>query len=112
MQAARGARLDARRLQSFAYAVNTQRALEHLFRRRIELRNIERTSTHAISAANAILLLKIHNAVGVLHDRAIRRTRRQAPRIGAVHALILAHQQRDAAVFALVLVELDQIPVP
>src|SRR6202034_4086288 len=38
-------------------------------------------------------------------------TRREASRIGAVHALILAHQQLHRAVFALVLVELDQAPV-
>ncbi len=28
-----------------------------------------------------------------------------------MHALVFAHKQRDAAVFALVLVELDQVPV-
>jgi len=46
-----------------------------------------------------------------LHDRAIGGTSLEATRIGAVHALIFAHQQRDAAICALVLVELDQVPV-
>ena len=54
--------------------------------------------------------LKVDDAVGILHDRAVRRTRLQASGIGAVHALILAHQPLDRPVFALVLVELDQIP--
>src|SRR5262249_25613557 len=39
------------------------------------------------------------------------RTRAQASRIGAVHALILAHQPSERAVGELVLVEADQIVV-
>src|ERR1039458_5616559 len=111
VQTAGGARLDARWFQSLAHPVHTQRALEHLLGLRIELGNIEGAAADAISAANTILLLKIDNAVGVLHDRAVGGTSRQTAGIGAVHALVFAHQQRDAAVFTLVLVELDQIPV-
>ena len=111
VETAGGAGLDASRLQSLAHPVNAQRALEHLLGRGIELGNIERTSADTIAAANAILLLKINDAIGVLHDRAIGGTRLQASRIGAVHALVFAHEQRDAAVFALVLVELDEVPV-
>src|SRR5208283_1698682 len=111
VEAAGRTRLDASWLQSLAHPVHAQRALEHLFGSRIELGNIERASTYAVSAANAILLLKVHDAVGVLHNRAIGGTGRQTAGIGAVHALIFAHEQRDAAIFAFVLVELDQIPV-
>src|SRR4029077_2638587 len=64
-----------------------------------------------IAAANTILLLKIDDAICILHDRAVRGTGCQTARVSAVHALIFAHQQRDAAVFPLVLIELDQVPV-
>src|SRR5262249_50959676 len=69
------------------------------------------TSAHAIAAADTVLLLKIDDAVAVLHNGAIGRTGRQAPRISAVHALVFAHEQHQRTVFALVLVELDQVPV-
>src|SRR5260370_42095326 len=111
MQAAGRAGLNACRFQSLAHPVHTKRALEHLLGGGIEFGNIEWTAADAISAANAILLLKIHDAVRILHDRAIRGASRQAAPISTVHALIFAHQQCDAAVFALVLVELDQVPV-
>src|SRR5258706_1983667 len=59
VQAAGGTRLDARRLEPLTYAIDAQRAFEHLLGRGIELRNIERASANAITAANAILLLEI-----------------------------------------------------
>ena len=111
MQAARRARLDASRLEAYRHAVIAQRALENFARRRTEFWNIERTARHAIAAADAVRFLEINDSVGILHDGAIRRASRQAARIFAVHALIFAHQQHHAAVFALVLVELDQVPV-
>ncbi len=76
-----------------------------------EFRNVERAAGHAISAADAIRLLEIDDAVGILNDGGVRRTSREAARIGAVHALVFAHQQHHAAVGALVFVELDQVPV-
>ena len=66
---------------------------------------------HAIAATDAVRFLEIDDSVGILHDGCVRRTRRQAARIFAVHALVFAHQQHHAAVFALVFVELDQVPV-
>ena len=77
----------------------------------IELGNVERAAGDAISAADAVLLLEIDDAVGVLHDGAVGGAGAQAAGIGAVHALILAHQPHQRAVFALMLVELDQVPV-
>ena len=111
MQAARGARLDASRFETHRYAVVAQRALENFARLRAEFRNVERAAGHAVAATDAIRFLEIDDAVGVLHDGRVRRTRRQAARIFAVHALVFAHQQHHAAVFALVFVELDQVPV-
>src|SRR5579864_272848 len=101
---------DARRLQSLSNAVRAQRALVYLLRRWIELRNIEWASRDAELAADAILLLEIDDAVRVLHYRTIGRTRAQAAGIGAVHALILAHEPLYGTVFARMFVELDQVP--
>ena len=109
-QAAGRTSLDARRFQTLADAIGTERALVNLLRHRIEARNIERAARDAILATNAIFLVKVDNTVGILHDRAVRRARVQAPRIGAMHALVLAHQPLNRPVGILVLVELDQIP--
>src|SRR5215475_6708555 len=111
MQTSRRARLDACRLQSFIHAIGTQRALEHFLRAGVELRNIEGASAYAVAAANTVRLLKVDDAIGILNDRPIRRTSFQATGIGAVHALILAHEQHGAAIVALVLIELDKVPV-
>jgi hypothetical protein len=46
-----------------------------------------------------------------LDDGTIGRTRRQTTRLGAVHALVFAHQPHKRAVFPLVLVKQDQVPV-
>ncbi len=78
---------------------------------RTEFRNIEWAARHAVAATDAVGFLEIHDSVGVLNDGGVCRARRQAAGIFAVHALVFAHQQHHAAVFALVLVELDQVPV-
>src|SRR5258706_13917919 len=57
MQAASGARLDARGFEPLAPAIIAERALENLARRRTEIRNIERASGHALSASNAVPFL-------------------------------------------------------
>src|SRR5262249_1408709 len=111
MKASRRARFDAGRLEPYVDAVRTERALEDFLRFRIELRDVERAAGQAILAADAILLMKIDDTVGVLHDGAVGGARAQASRIGAVHALILAHQPSERAVGKLVLVEADQVVI-
>ena len=111
MQAAGGTRFDAGRLQARAHAIRTQRTLVNLLGFVVELRNIERATGHAILAADAVFLLEIDDAVGVLHDGAVGRTRQQATWIGAVHALVLAHQPTEVAIAVHVLVEADQVVV-
>src|SRR6266851_1799814 len=111
VQAPRGARLDACRFQPFAHAIRAQRALEHAIGLRVHLWNVERASRNAVAAADAVGLLEIDDAICVLHDGPVRGTGRQAPGLRAVHALVLAHQPHQRAVFALVLVEKDQVPV-
>ena len=111
MQAAGGAGLDAGWFQPHRHAVIAQRALENFARGRIEFRNVERATGHAIAATDAIGFLEIDDAVGVLDDGGVGGAGREAARVGAVHALVFAHEQHHAAVGALVLVELDQVPV-
>src|SRR5215470_1807501 len=86
VQASSRTRLDARGLQSFIHPIRAQRAFEHLFRAGIEFGNVERTSAYAIAAANAVRLLKVDDAIGVLNDGPVRWTSFQATGIGAMHA--------------------------
>src|SRR6185503_11530606 len=86
VQAAGGARLDARRLEPLGDAVRAERALEHLARGGAELRDVERAAGDAIAATDALVLLEVHDAVGILHDGAVRRAGREAAGVLAVHA--------------------------
>src|SRR5260221_7034515 len=92
VQAACRARLDARRFKSLIDAIVAQSALVNALGLLIKLGNIEWTAGDAISAADAFLLLKIHDAVRILHDGAVGRARLQTSRLRAVLALSLAHQ--------------------
>src|SRR5260370_647345 len=91
MQAPCGARFDACRLQPFAHAVRTQRAFINSFGRRIEFWDVERASGDAVAAADAVGLLEIDDAIGVLHNGPVRGPRRQTSRLCTMHALILSH---------------------
>src|SRR5207244_1019219 len=97
VQTARRAGLDARGLQPFANAIRAKSALENAMRLRVHFRNVKGAPGDAVAAADAIGLLEINDAVGVLHDGTVRGTRRQASGLRAMHALVLAHQphQRD-----------------
>src|SRR5436190_2186353 len=110
LEAACRTRLDARRLEPLSDAIGAERALVHLLRQAVELRDVERTTRDAVLAPDAVLLLEIDDAIGVLDDGAVGGTGAKAARIFAVHALILAHEPLERSVRALVLVELDEIP--
>ena len=103
--------LDAGRLEPLADAVGAQRALVDLLGQRVELRDGERASRHAVLAADAILLLEVDDAVRVLDERARRGARAQAgharraaserfrllPRVAAAgHVRECSHQLREA----------------
>ena len=109
LQATRGTCLDTRRLQSYCDAIHAHRALVDAARLLGELRHVERASGHAVPAADALVLLKVDDAVGVLDDGAGRRAGDEATRLGAVHALVFAHQPVEA-VLGFVLAEADQVP--
>src|SRR5205807_983299 len=99
MQAARGTGLDAGRLQPGAHAVRAQSTLVDFFGGCIELGNVEGAAGNAVLAADAVGLVEVHNAVLVLHNRALCGAGGQASGIFAVHALVFAHQPTDGAVF-------------
>src|SRR5258706_5490941 len=111
VQTARRTRLDARRFEPLTHAIGAQGALENAIVLRIHLRNVEGASRDAIAAADAIGLLEIDDAIGILHDGAVRGTRSEAARLRTVHALVFAHQPHESAVFAFVFVEEDQVPI-
>src|SRR6266403_2763028 len=102
--------LDACRFETLANAVGAECALVNALSLGIEARNIKGTPGHAEFAADAVFLVKVDDAVGVLHDGPVGWTSRQAARVGAVHALILAHEPLDRAIRILVLIELDEVP--
>src|SRR5664280_3024089 len=111
MQTPSGTCLDARRLQPCSHSVRTQCALVYLFCLGIELWNVEGTARDTELTTNTVLLLEVDDAVGVLHNGAIGRAGTQTSRIFAVHALVLAHEPREAAIVVLVFVELYEVPV-
>src|ERR1041384_417949 len=92
-------------------SIGAQRTLEDFLGRRVEFRNVERAARNTVLTADTVLLIEVDDAVGVLNNRAVSGTRAQAARIGAVHALVLAHEPHQGSVFTFVLVELDQVPV-
>src|SRR5438046_6055902 len=77
VQASRRTRFDACRFEPFAHAVRAQRALEDTIGLGVHFWNVERASRDAVAAANTVGLLKIDDAVGVLHDSPVRGTCRQ-----------------------------------
>src|ERR1700756_5640268 len=95
LQASRWTCLDTSGLEASSDAVGAQRALVNFLCRRIEFGNVIGASRDAKLAADAVFLLEVDDTVGVLHDRAVRRTSAEATRIGAVHALIFAHEPLD-----------------
>src|SRR5579863_8541191 len=99
MQAAGGTSLYTRRFQARAHAVRTQSALVNLFRLRVEFRDVEWTAGDAVLASDAVVLLKIHNAIRVLNNGSVGWTGAQAARVGAVQAAILAHQPAESSIF-------------
>ncbi len=100
---ARGTGLHAGGLQAHTDPVRTQRALVGLVVLLRDPGDIEGTPGDAVAAADAVVLLEVDDAVGILHDGAGRRAGLEAARIGAVHAAVLADQplHRTLGVFHL-----------
>src|SRR5882724_2303756 len=65
---------DASRFESLAHPIRTERALKNLLRPGIEFWNIKGAARDAITAADAVVLLKIDDAVLIFNNRSISRT--------------------------------------
>src|SRR5260370_32591929 len=81
MQTSSGTGLDASRFEPYRYAVIAQRAFEDLPRGRTKFWDVERAPRYAIAATDAVRFLEIDDAVRILDNGGIRRTRRQTARI-------------------------------
>src|SRR4029077_14630641 len=92
------------------HAVGAQRAFVSLVVALGDARDVEGAAGDAVAAADAVLFVKVHDAVRVLHDGARRRAGLQAPRVGAVHAAVLADQPFQIALGVLVFGEAHQGP--
>src|SRR5438067_4005289 len=102
-QSAGRAGLDAGRLETDRDAIRAQGALVGLLIALGDARDIERAAGDAVAAADAVLLVEVHDTVRVLHDGAGRRARLQASRVRAMHASVLADQPLEIALGILVL---------
>ena len=91
--------LDAGRLLADRNAVGAQGALVGLVVLGVDARHVERTAGDAVAAADAVFLLEIHDAVGVLDDGAGARTGLETTGVVTVHAAVLADQPFELAVF-------------
>src|SRR5262249_52735662 len=111
VKAAGGAGFDAGGVEALGGAVGAQGGLVHLLRGGVELGNVEGTAGDAVLAADAVFLLKIDDAVLVLDNGSVSGAGDEAAGFGAVHALVLAHEPLQGAVFVGVLAELDEVPV-
>src|SRR4029077_9439385 len=110
LETAGGACFDASGFETLTDAVGAERALVNPLGLRIEARNIEGTTRHAEFAADAVFLVKVDDAIGVLHDGAVGRTSGETAGVGTMHALIFSHEPLDRSVRVLVLIELDEVP--
>src|SRR5262245_1947164 len=114
LQTAGRARLDASGFKAVGDAVGTERAFVDLPGPFVQPRDVERAARHTILTADAILLLEVHDAVGVLDDRPRRRASLQTARLRAMLALVFRHQPAQALAAVVVpldvLIEADQVP--
>src|SRR5690606_4080935 len=105
-----GTGLDAGGLAPNGDAIRAQRALVGLMIALRDSRDVEWATGNAVAAPDAVLLVKVHDAVRVLHDRAGCRAGFQAARVGAVHAAVLADQPLQVARRILVFRETHERP--
>ena len=98
MNRAGWAGFHAGRFLADADPVNAQGALIDPVILFIEARDVKGAPGDAVAAADAVLLLKVDDAVSVLNNRPGGRARLQAARVLAVHAAVFAYQPLQLAV--------------
>jgi len=77
----------------------------------VKLWDVKGTTRNAVTTTDAVLLLKIDDAIFEFDDCAVSRARTQATRIFAVHALVFAQQPHEVAIVLLVFYKFDQVVV-
>src|SRR5260370_34083624 len=82
LETAGGACFDASGFETLTDAVGAECALVNPLGLRIEARNIEGTTRHAEVAADAVFLVKVDDAIGVLHDGAVGRASGETTEVG------------------------------
>src|SRR5690625_6533699 len=105
-----GTGLDTGRLLADSDTVRTQGALVHLVVLFGHAWNIKRTTGNAVAAANAVVLVEVHNAVSVLYDGTRCGASLETTRLHTVHTAILADQPFKIAFIVLVLGKAHQCP--
>ncbi|MCY1456255.1 hypothetical protein D9M71_734630 [compost metagenome] len=70
-----------------------------------DARDVEGAAGDAVTATDAMVLVEVDDAVGMLDDRSRARAGLQAAGVGAVHATVLADQPLQVALAGLVLGE-------
>ncbi len=98
------------RLQPYRHPIRTQGAFVGLVIFLRDARNVERATGDAITATDAMILIEIDDAVGVLDDRPGTWAGRQATRLGAMHAAVLADQPLQVTGVGFVFGEAHQGP--
>src|SRR5690606_3316708 len=78
--------LHAGRFHTHRHAIGTQAALVGLAVLLRDARDVERAAGDAVTATDALVLVEVDDAVGVLHDRPRARAGSKATGFGAVHA--------------------------
>ena len=106
----RRAALDAGRLQRRRHPVDAQRALVDLLGLLVEAGDVEGAARHAVLAADALRLVEVHDAVGVLDDGSRCRAGGQAAGVVAVEAAVLADEPGEVAAVELDLLEPHEVP--
>ena len=97
LDGARRTGLGAGRRLAHRHPVGAQRALVGLAVLLGDARDVEGAAGDAVAAADAVLLVEVDDAVGVLDDGARGRAGLEAARVAAVHAAVLADQPLQPA---------------
>src|SRR5690625_81941 len=101
---------NAGRLLTHGDSVRTQGAFVHLVVLGGHPWNIKRTACNTVTTANTGILIKINNAIAVLHDGPRRRTGFKAARLSAMHTAILADKPLKVTLFVFVFSKTHQRP--
>src|SRR5262249_8351532 len=88
-EAIRGTSFNACRFDSDGNTITAKRALVDFLCRRVQPRNIKRTTRHTVAAADARIRIEVDDAAGVLDDCSGSGTGFETAGVDAMHTLVL-----------------------